>query len=539
MLLQQSFKPLKAPRAAKAAKAPLRAAILLKEDTEPTLLLKEDAEPTLLLKEDTEPTLLLKEDEEPTLLLKEDAEPTPDIPTKAAKAAKATRVPKEPKTPRATRAAKAPKEPKATKAAKAPRTPKAAKAPKASLAAKLLKEQQLTNDNNNNDITTNNPDTKRGLTDEDKVFISGLCGNHNIYRDILVWLRTFNYDTKISVNSCVIVAGATSIGKTYSINKIAQHLNYEIIGIDNNNCYNSQFLKDIIQKSTSSSFIQILTNNFQKKVVIIDNFDSLFIADKTINITLLKILLENRLKNIPIICISNNDIIKKIGDIKKLCAMYLLTTPNNEEITELLLRTAATGATGAAGTSGANNIRECCLNSNGNLNKLFRDIDNINNDRLYSDSVENTSDINILYSNDFNRQLTKRIIAKDPWMIPLKFHENLIDNLNNRILPLNKYNEYYKSFMNIMCLYDYYMFKDNIEFCVELFASKVYYLSVFKYKKNTSVKSNIGNFTKMLSYLSLQKKNIKNNYNNIKNLPLYQISNYHISLCNRKFISFN
>ena len=213
--------------------------------------------------------------------------------------------------------------------------------------------------------------------------------------------------------------------------------------------------------------------------------------------------------------------------------MYLLTTPNNEEITELLLRTAAAGA------AGANNIRECCLNSNGNLNKLFRDIDNINNDRLYSDSVENTSDINILYSNDFNRQLTKRIIAKDPWMIPLKFHENLIDNLNNRIIPLNKCNEYYKSFMNIMCLYDYYMFKDNIEFCVELFASKVYYLSVFKYKKNTSVKSNIGNFTKMLSYLSLQKKNIKNNYNNIKNLPLYQISNYHISLSNRKFISFN
>ena len=493
MSLQQSFRAPRKPRAAKAA-------LLLKEDTEPlkpTLLLKEEAEPTLLLKEEAEPTLLLKEEAEPlkpTLLLKE---------TKPAKAAKA---PKTPRTPRA------------------PRTPKTPKAPRTAKAAKLLKEQAT-----NNDITANVPETERELTADDKDFISSLCGNHNIYSDILVWLRTFNYDTKISVKSCVIVAGATSIGKTYSINKIANHLNYEIIGIDNNNCYNSQFLKDIIQKSTSSSFIQILTNNFQKKVVIIDNFDSLFIADKTINITLLKILLENKLKNIPIICISNNDIIKKIGDIKKLCALYLMTTPNNEDITGLLLRK----------SDATDNISKCCLNSNGNLNKLFRDIDNINNDRLYSDSVENTSDINILYGNEFNRQLTKRIIAKDPWMIPLKFHENLISNLNNRILPLNKYNEYYKGFMNIMCLYDYYMFKDNIEFCVELFASKVYYLSVFKYKKNATVKSNIGNFTKMLSYLSLQKKNIKNNYNNIKSLPLYQLSNYHISLCNRKFISFN
>ena len=484
MLLQQSFKPLKA------AKAPLQTAKTVKASK--------------LLKENTETTVLLKENTETTVLLKENTETTIAKPTKSTRAAKAPRVTKEPKI---------------AKVAKTPRTTRV---------AKLLKNTQITNDN---DLTANVPELERELTDDDNVFINSLCGNHNIYRDILVWLRTFNYDTKISVNSCVIVAGATSIGKTYSINKISNYLKYEIIGIDNNNCYNSQFLKDIIQKSTSSSFIQILTNNFQKKVVIIDNFDSLFIADKTINITLLKILLENKLKNIPIICISNNDIIKKIGDIKKLCVMHLLSTPNNEEITKLLLRNAS--------EAGVSNINKCSLNSNGNLNKLFRDIDNINNDSLYSDSIENTSDINILYSNYFNRQLTKRIIAKDPWMIPLKFHENLIDNLNNRIIPLNKYNEYYKSFMNIMCLYDYYMFKDNIEFCVELFASKVYYLSVFQYKKNTSVKSNIGNFTKMLSYLSLQKKNIKNNYNNIKNLPLYQISNYHISLCNRKFISFN
>jgi len=370
--------------------------------------------------------------------------------------------------------------------------------------------------------------------EDDSEFISTLCGNHNIYSNILKWLRTFNFDTKISAQSCIIVAGPTSIGKSYSINSICKYLNYEIIIIDNNNCYNSQYLKDIIYKSTSSSFIQILTNNFQKKVIIVDNFDALFISDKTINITLLKILLENKLKNIPIICISNNDIIKKIGDIKKLCVMHLLSTPSNDEITEI------------TGTSEIS--KRCCINSNGNLNKLFRDMSNANaanaardnisgvSDLLYSDSIENTSDINILYSTEFNRHQTKAILIKDPWMIPLKFHENLIMSLNNRLLSLNKYNEYYKSFMYIMCLYDYYMFKNNIEFCVELFASKVYYLSLFKYKKNASAASNIGNFTKMLSYL--QKKNIKNNYN-IKNAPIYQLSNYHISLCNRKFISFN
>ena len=445
------------------------------------------------------------------------------------KESKAPKIPKEPKAPRIPKEPKAPKIPKEPKAPKIPKEPKAPRIPKEPKAPRIPKEPKAPRipelvDAKNDDDNIEQIDYE--LINNDNNFINNLCGNHSIYNDILIWLRNFNYDIKISDQSCIIVAGPTSIGKSYSINKICNYLNYEIILIDNNNCYNSQYLKDIIYKSTSSSFLQILTNNFQKKVIIIDNFDSLFIADKTINITLLKILLENKLKNIPIICISNNDIIKKIGDIKKLCNIHMLSTPNNDEIAEILQKS----------NIDINNINKFCLNSNGNLNKLFRDINNKNNDILYSDSIENSSDINILYGNNFNRQQTKKILIKDPWMIPLKFHENLIINLNNRNLSLNKYNEYYKNFIYIMCLYDYYMFKENIEFCVELFASMVYFLSIFKYKKNAT--SNIGNFTKMLSYLSLQKKNIKNNYN-IKNMPLYQISNYHISLCNRKFISFN
>ena len=448
---------------------------------------------------------------------------TPRVP-KEPKPPKTPRVPKEPKEPKTPRVPKEPKPPKTPRVPKEPKTPKAPREPKKSKT--ILNNIMDTSDNTEILLHNTKEDIDNIPCDNDNTFIRTLCGNHNIYSSILIWLQKFNYDIKISAESCIIVAGPTSIGKSYSINSICNYLDYEITLIDNNNCHNSQYLKDIICKSTSSSFIQILTNNFKKKVIIIDNFDSLFISDKTINLTLLRILLENKLKNIPIICVSNNDIIKKIGDIKKVCNIYTLTTPNNDEITEIL----------QSKDVDINNIDKLCSNSNGNLNKLFRDINNDNNDILYSDSIDYTSDINILYSTNFNRSQTKKILIKDPWMIPLKFHENLIINLNNRNISLNKYNEYYKSFMYIMCIYDYYMFKENIEFCVELFASKVYYLSILKYKNNAT--SNIGNFTKMLSYLSLQKKNIKNNYN-IKNMPLYQLSNYHISLCNRKFISFN
>ena len=121
-------------------------------------------------------------------------------------------------------------------------------------------------------------------------------------------------------------------------------------------------------------------------------------------------------------------------------------------------------------------------------------------------------------------------------MIPLKFHENLIKDLENRKGTYKKKNEYYKNFMEMMCYYDYYMFKNNVDACINIFTSYVYYLSLFEYKK--SAISSMGSFTKILSYLSLQKKNIKATYNS-SNFPHYQISNYHINLCNRKFISFN
>lgn len=168
--------------------------------------------------------------------------------------------------------------------------------------------------------------------------IDGFCGNHKTYKEILLWLQNFNYDKKLSADSCIIVSGTTCIGKTFTINAICNYLNYEITTIDNNNCYTSLQMRDIIHKTTSSSLMQILTNNIRNKVIIIDNFDCIFIADKTINVCLLKLLNENKFKNIPIICITNNDIIKKIGEIKKACKIYSLDNPSYNDIKTLLTK---------------------------------------------------------------------------------------------------------------------------------------------------------------------------------------------------------
>ena len=365
-----------------------------------------------------------------------------------------------------------------------------------------------------------------GNLNGDEEIMKGLCGNKEIYSSIISWLRDFNYKKKISTDSCIIITGKTCVGKTYSINKICNYLNYEIININNNNCFNSEQLNDVIFKSATSSLLQVLTGNIRNKVIVIDNFDCIYISDKTINTTLLKILTDGKIKNIPIICISNNEIIKKIGDIKKNCKIYDIVVPTKEEVIENI--------NNMSGHS-KKQLGHLYDLSNGNMQKIFCDVQRNSDEILYEEHVENDCDINILYLNIFDRNQVIRIINKDPWMIPLKFHENIIIELDNRKISLKNKIEYYKNFIEIMCLYDYYMFKNNNEACITIFASNVYYLSLFKYKKGAV--SNIGKFTKMLSYLSLQKKNIKQTYK-CNNFPLYQVSNYHINLCNRKFISF-
>ena len=76
------------------------------------------------------------------------------------------------------------------------------------------------------------------------------------------------------------------------------------------------------------------------------------------------------------------------------------------------------------------------------------------------------------------------------------------------------------------------MMKNN-EIAIDYFISSIYLLFNFKQKKNTS--HNLNNFTKLLSYLSLQKKNNKIIYK--LNIPNNHFSgNYHLSIINRKFI---
>lgn len=336
--------------------------------------------------------------------------------------------------------------------------------------------------------------------------------------DIKQWINDCYSHKNLSFNSCLLISGVSGSGKTHLINKIIKDLGLFLITIDSNNCSSSIQFVDLLMKSFISSLIQILTNNNSKKIIVIDDFDILNSLDNTINTSLFNFVLNNqKLKNIPIIIIINNEIIKKIGEIKKKCKIIEINKLDEYEIFNILKNYKDDIVFGDA--------LKIISESDYNINEAIKMINN-----LKFNNNDNFVDFNNLYISDFNRNNLKKFLLKEQWIVPLNFHENLINELNNRKGKKKDKDEYYKNFIIDFCYFDILMGKTN-DISLDLFISIIRKLYDFPRKKENKEKQN---FTKMLSYLSLQKKNNKNAFKS--SFPFQQIGKYHSTIINRKFI---
>jgi len=341
--------------------------------------------------------------------------------------------------------------------------------------------------------------------------------------EIKKWLNdVYNSSNKFSINSCLFIMGNNGIGKTSLINQIITDMNLFKIDINYSNCNTSLNLIDILYKSYTTSLIQILTNNTNKKIIIIDDFDIIMSLDNTVNITLYNFIINNtnKIKNIPLIIITTYNNVKKLGEIKKKCKFIEIKNLQIEYIHNIF-KSYNNNLT-------LNDAKDIIEKNNYNLNESIKFISN----KFYnnSDKFINSND---LFTVEFNRNNIKQILYKEQWLIPINFHENIITELlYNRDGNIKDKDLFYKKFILNFCFFDIFMAKDNY-ISIDLFISIIKSLYDFKIKKCSKQKTQ--NFTKMLSYLSLQKKHNKYIYNKLS-LPLNQIGNYHLNNINRNFI---
>lgn len=329
-----------------------------------------------------------------------------------------------------------------------------------------------------------------------------------------------NTDEKISFKSCLILYGNSGIGKTYRINKILEDSNMEIIKFTTKEINNSKELEDKLTKTiTVKNFMSIISQKeIKKKIILIDDYDELLALDRTINNTIYNILNIKKIRNIGILIISSNELLKKLGNMKKKCKCLEIKKYDEKELYQILKK--------------LKNIDDKLIKLiikkiDGNIYQgkyYLENIKLINNDNI---NIDKEYDINYLYGTEYNKEIVNKILYTDTWLVPLRFHENLIKELDNRKISILNKIKYYKKFIYDMCFFDIYM-SGSIDIAINIISYYVYNLTELEKKKD--VKSNLDNFTKLLSYLSLQKKYIKKSFE--YNSEFYQIGTYHINSIN-------
>ena len=324
------------------------------------------------------------------------------------------------------------------------------------------------------------------------------------------------------------VYGAPGTGKTIFVRHILKKLNYDIIKFDAGDVRNKTIVDKITKHNMSDKNVLSLLQKKTKKIAIImDEIDGMNSGDKGGINTLIKLIRPKKTKKqkkeettmIPIVCIGNYHIDKKIKEMIKICSTIELKSPTEKQIKNML------------------NILMPKLDDDlkknmvtfiqGDLRKLkstydiYRSqesllknqlIQNMFQQKNYNEDVKDI--IKKLLNNNFKlKEHTEIMNETDRTSVGLLYHENIIDVLQK--IPKADSIPFYNRVLNNICFADYI---DRITFQKQIWIFnemssliKTFYNNHLYHKKysNKKIQFNPQNvrFTKVLTKYSTEYNN--------------------------------
>ncbi len=266
----------------------------------------------------------------------------------------------------------------------------------------------------------------------------------------------------------IYIYGSPGSGKTYFVKEILKKLNYDIILFDAGDFRNKTVIDTITKHNMSDTNILSLFNKKRKKLVIImDEIDGMNSGDKGGINSLIKLIRPKKTKKqkkeditmIPIICIGNYHIDKKIKEMMKVCLPIELKTPTVnqiEDIVKLLMP----------------KLENCLMNNittfiQGDLRKLKSTYDIYTNQQ---NILKNKLIHNMFQPKAYNEDtkvITKKLLNNsysindhliimnetDRTSVGLLFHENIIDVLKD--VDKKESIPFYLKILDNICFADY------------------------------------------------------------------------------------
>jgi len=327
----------------------------------------------------------------------------------------------------------------------------------------------------------------------------------------------------------IYIYGSPGTGKTYFVKDILKKLNYDVILFDAGDFRNKTVIDTITKHNMSDTNILSLFNKKTKKLAIImDEIDGMNSGDKGGINSLIKLIRPKKTKKqkkeditmIPIICIGNYHIDKKIKEMMKVCVPIELKTPTTEQI-EIMVKLIMP------------KLDPCLLNNitlfiQGDLRKLKSTFDIYTNQQ----SILKNKLIHTMFQpkayNEDTKVITKKLLNNnysindhiiimnetDRTSVGLLFHENIIDVIEH--IDKTESIPFYIEILKNICFADYidritfqkqiWIFNEMSSLIKTFYNNKIYH---DKYGPNTPVFNPPDvRFTKVLTKYSTEYNNM-------------------------------
>ena len=307
----------------------------------------------------------------------------------------------------------------------------------------------------------------------DSIDINALFHRNEIVNNIKTVLKEF--DTRcneLTYKKGIYLYGSPGSGKTYFITEILKDLGFDIVKYDAGDIRNKALIETMTCNNISNrNVLDMMTKRNRKIAIVMDEIDGMNSGDKGGLNALIKLIRQKKTKKQktesktmnPIICIGNYYTDKKMRELMKVCNVFELKTPNQDEIQKVILSTLRKTIV----------IRKTEMDIlmnyiQGDMRKLKFTIDILNNDNAKFNGI--TELLDIFHTKNYNDEPktitndlleTKYAINKhnfvmnetDRTIVALLWHENIIEKIKS-MKPAESFPLYYKILRNI-CFADY------------------------------------------------------------------------------------
>lgn len=274
----------------------------------------------------------------------------------------------------------------------------------------------------------------------------------------------------ITYKKGIYLFGSPGCGKTYFISQILKKVGYDAIKYDAGDIRNKNLIETITSNNISNqNVLEMMTKKTKKIAIVMDEIDGMNNGDKGGINALIKLIRQKKTRKQktegktmnPIICIGNYYTDKKMRELMKVCNIFELPKPDNQEIKSLLQTCLKDNV------NISNENYEVILNYiEGDMRKLNFAINvlknkNVNDENsiiklfhMKSYNEDSKSITNQLLENKYDLNMHNYLMNEtDRTIVALLWHENIIEKLK-QIPNKNAYPLYYKILRNI-CFADY------------------------------------------------------------------------------------